>query len=195
MDENAEDDLFREFEDSFFHMNSPMGRNDFTEEEKALIRKFKLMKNMIVYLQRIPLFGKFCFYGCYCFAKGPKQLLIDVGNGKPMDGADNACRHHLQCHSCTLLDVAVPLELLRADAVGDADRVPEARRRLGAERVLVLVVRRRRELRRGPRRRGALERRGDRQAERERRMSVEARKTTTLMGYPRESLIHVSSHT
>merc|ERR1719238_904199 len=95
MDENAEDDLFREFEDSFFHMNSPMGRNDFTEEEKALIRKFKLMKNMIVYLQRIPLFGKFCFYGCYCFAKGPKELLIDAGNGKPMDGADNACRHHL----------------------------------------------------------------------------------------------------
>merc|ERR1712233_170285 len=33
MDENAEDDLFREFEDSFFHMNSPMGRNDFTDEE------------------------------------------------------------------------------------------------------------------------------------------------------------------
>jgi len=104
MDENAEDDLFREFEDSFFHMNSPMGRNDFTEQEKALIRKFKLMKNMIVYLQRIPLFGKFCFYGCYCFAKGPKELLIDAGNGKPMDGADNACRHHLQCHSCAKLD-------------------------------------------------------------------------------------------
>ena len=76
-------------------MNSPMGRNDFTDEEKALIRKFKLMKNMIVYLQRIPLFGKFCFYGCYCFAKGPKELLIDAGNGKPMDNADNACRHHL----------------------------------------------------------------------------------------------------
>ena len=53
-----------------------------------------------------------------------------------------------------LLDVAVPLELLRADAVGDADQVPEARQRLGAGRVLVLAGRRRRELRRGPRRRG-----------------------------------------
>ena len=95
MDENSEDGLFREFEDSYFHMESPMGRNDFTETEKALIRKFKLMKNMVVYLQRIPLFGKFCFYGCYCFAKGPKELLVDAGNGKPMDGADNACRHHL----------------------------------------------------------------------------------------------------
>lgn len=31
---NKEDDLFREFEDSFARMESPMGRSDFTEEEK-----------------------------------------------------------------------------------------------------------------------------------------------------------------
>lgn len=102
--ENQDDDIFRGFEDEFAFMESDVGRADFTDEEKRLIRKFKLMKNMIVYLQRIPLFGKFCFYGCYCFAKGPKELLIDAGNGKPMDGADNACRQHLQCHSCTKID-------------------------------------------------------------------------------------------
>merc|ERR1719220_689636 len=61
MDENAEDELFREFEDSYSLME--LGRSDFTPEEKKLIQKFKLMKNMIVYLQRIPLFGKFCFHG------------------------------------------------------------------------------------------------------------------------------------
>lgn len=104
LEENGDDGLFREFEDSYAFMESDVGRNNFTEEEKKLIQKFKLMKNMIVYLQRIPLFGKFCFYGCYCFAKGPKELLIDAGNGKPMDGADNACRQHLQCHSCTKVD-------------------------------------------------------------------------------------------
>ena len=95
VDANKEDELFREFEDSFAHMNSPVGRSEFTEEEKQMIRKFKLMKNMIVYLQKVPLFGKFCFYGCYCFAKGPKNLLVDAGNGKPLDNADNACKHHL----------------------------------------------------------------------------------------------------
>merc|ERR1719454_685455 len=94
---------------------------------------------------------------------------LDVAEGAELLGHDVADRRDHRDAAVLLLDVAVPLELLRADAVGDADRVPEARRRLGAERVLVLVVRRRRELRRGPRRRGALERRGDRQAERERR--------------------------
>lgn len=101
---NKEDDLFREFEDSFARMESPMGRSDFTEEEKSMIRKFKLMKNMIVYLQKVPLFGKYCFYGCYCFSKGPKNLLVDAGNGKPLDGPDNSCRHHLNCHSCAKRD-------------------------------------------------------------------------------------------
>ena len=85
-----------------------------------MIRKFKLMKNMIVYLQKVPLFGKYCFYGCYCFSKGPKNLLVDAGNGKPLDGPDNSCRHHLvgfnnfwrnydscfyqNCHSCAKRD-------------------------------------------------------------------------------------------
>lgn len=104
VDQNREDDLFLEFEEAYHRMNSEMGRSDFTEEEKAMIRKFKLMKNMIVYLQKMPLFGKFCFYGCYCFAKGPKNLLVDAGNGKPVDRADGACRSHLNCHACAKMD-------------------------------------------------------------------------------------------
>lgn len=55
---------------------------------------------MIVYLQMIPIFGKFCFYGCYCFAKAPFNLKDNAGNGKPMDQADNACRKHSRCHTC-----------------------------------------------------------------------------------------------
>ena len=93
--ENQDDGIFRDFEDEYAYMESNVGRSDFTEEEQRLIRKFKLMKNMIIYLQQIPLFGKYCFYGCYCFSKGPKELLIDAGNGKPIDGVDNACRRHL----------------------------------------------------------------------------------------------------
>jgi hypothetical protein len=93
--QNKDDGLFRSFEDEFALMESDVGRAEFTEEEKRMIRKFKLMKNMIVYLQQVPLFGKYCFYGCYCFSKGPKELLVDAGNGKPMDGVDNSCRRHL----------------------------------------------------------------------------------------------------
>ena len=59
---------------------------------------------MIVYLQKIPLFGKFCFYGCYCFAEGPFRLLENAGNGQPVDPADNACRKHNRCHFCAKQD-------------------------------------------------------------------------------------------
>ena len=83
--ENKDDEIFREFEVLYSYVDSGLGRKEYSDDQKAMIRKFKLVKNMIVYLQRIPLFGKFCFYGCYCFAQGPFKLLENAGNGAPMD--------------------------------------------------------------------------------------------------------------
>ena len=85
IEENKDDEIFREFEVLYSYVDSSLGRKEYSDEQKAMIRKFKLVKNMIVYLQRIPLFGKFCFYGCYCFASGPFRLLENAGNGQPMD--------------------------------------------------------------------------------------------------------------
>ena len=85
IEENKDDEIFREFEVLYSYVDSSLGRKEYSDEQKAMIRKFKLVKNMIVYLQRIPLFGKFCFYGCYCFASGPFKLLENAGNGQPMD--------------------------------------------------------------------------------------------------------------
>jgi len=102
--ENENDDLFQEFENTYFKMQNDLTRSDFTEEERKMIKKFKVIKHMILYIQTLPLFGKFCFYGCHCFSKGPKHLLVDAGNGKPIDSADNACRSHTRCHSCAAQD-------------------------------------------------------------------------------------------
>merc|ERR1711990_472028 len=104
IEENKDDEIFREFEVLYSYVDSGLGRTEYTEEQKSMIRKFKLLKNMIVYLQRIPLFGKFCFYGCYCFAEGPFRLLENAGNGQPVDPADNACRRHNRCHFCAKQD-------------------------------------------------------------------------------------------
>jgi len=104
LEENKEDDIFTEFETLYQTVESGLGRAEYTEEQKNSIRKFKLLKNMIVYLQMIPIFGKFCFYGCYCFAKAPFNLKDTAGNGKPMDQADNACRKHSRCHTCAQKD-------------------------------------------------------------------------------------------
>lgn len=52
----------------------------------------------------IPIFAKFCFYGCYCFAMGPFKLDETAGNAKPVDKPDNACRKHMRCHQCAQMD-------------------------------------------------------------------------------------------
>jgi len=104
LDENKEDEIFQEFETLYTTINSGLGRKEYSEEQKQAIRKFKLLKNMIVYLQLIPIFGKFCFYGCYCFTKAPFNLKDNAGNGTPMDSADNACRKHGRCHMCATKD-------------------------------------------------------------------------------------------
>jgi len=104
LDENKEDEIFQEFETLFQTVESGLGRSQYSDEQKQSIRKFKLLKNMIVYLQMIPIFGKFCFYGCYCFAKAPFNLKENAGNGKPMDAADNSCRKHSRCHQCASQD-------------------------------------------------------------------------------------------
>ena len=46
-------------------------------------RKFKHVISLILYLQKIPLAGKFIYYGCYCFANA--QFDLDAGFGKPID--------------------------------------------------------------------------------------------------------------
>jgi|ERR1711990_4261 len=111
IEENKDDEIFREFEVLYSYVDSGLGRTEYTEEQKSMIRKFKLLKNMIVYLQRIPLFGKFCFYGCYCFAQGPFRLLENAGNGQPVDKPDNACRAHNRCHYCAREDFAAKCDM------------------------------------------------------------------------------------
>lgn len=49
----------------------------------AQARKFKHVISLILYLQKIPLAGKFIYYGCYCFANA--QFDLDAGFGKPVD--------------------------------------------------------------------------------------------------------------
>jgi hypothetical protein len=102
--QNSDDEIFQEFENIYAYMESPLGRAEYSEQQKQHIRKFKLLKNMIVYLQQIPLFGKFCFYGCYCFAKGPFKLLEQAGSASPMDPADAVCKKHAKCHYCAQMD-------------------------------------------------------------------------------------------
>ena len=55
-----------------------------------------------MYLQQIPLFGKFCFYGCYCFPNLGSDFT--VGKGKPVDDVDMKCRDFSSCYKCLAID-------------------------------------------------------------------------------------------
>ena len=52
----------------------------------ASARKFFTLKQMIMYFQKTPIFGKFGYYGCWCFPEGPED--VSAGYGEPVDVID-----------------------------------------------------------------------------------------------------------
>lgn len=86
----------------------PSGYNTFpTSGEKprkkvgsktATARKFFTVKQMIMYFQKTPLFGKFAYYGCWCFPDGPDDM--SAGYGEPVDDIDRTCKKLNQCYRC-----------------------------------------------------------------------------------------------
>ena len=82
----------------FFQMEQKLMNNraPMTLKQRLEFRKFKMLKLMVMYLQQIPLFGKFCFYGCYCFPNLGSDFT--VGKGKPVDEVDQKCRDFSSCY-------------------------------------------------------------------------------------------------
>jgi hypothetical protein len=64
----------------------------------ATARKFFTVKQMIMYFQKTPLFGKFGYYGCWCFPDGPDDM--SAGYGEPVDDIDRMCKKLNQCYRC-----------------------------------------------------------------------------------------------
>lgn len=91
------DDIAEEFFSRPGKLRAPM-----TLKERLEYRKFKMLKLMVMYLQQIPLFGKYCYYGCYCFPNVGKDFT--VGKGQPIDEVDKKCRDFSNCYKCLGLD-------------------------------------------------------------------------------------------
>jgi hypothetical protein len=97
LEEQSADPIFDAFEK--LYQKSKIEGNNFTEKERKSINKFKIVQNMVIYLQEMQIFGQYIFYGCHCFSKGPKNLLEAVNPlAGPVDKADRACRSHSRCH-------------------------------------------------------------------------------------------------
>ena len=68
----------------------------------ATTRKFKHVAGLIMFMQAVPILGKYVYYGCYCFADA--QYELDAGHGKPQDPIDSACKRFHQCYRCVQKD-------------------------------------------------------------------------------------------
>lgn len=79
-------------------------------------RKFKHVAGLIMFLQAVPILGKYVYYGCYCFSDAQYQL--DAGHGKPVDAIDSACKRFQQCYACVKKDFVEEKQQANCDGTG-----------------------------------------------------------------------------
>jgi len=97
--------------DGNFH-EVPMMKTNGQNQTLVGLRKFRQLKSMILYMTTSDfevekeepgtLFGKFCWYGCWCFIEGSTNL--QSGYGRPRDEVDAACMRFSKCYRCLAMD-------------------------------------------------------------------------------------------
>ena len=53
--------------------------NRFLKADKDFMMKFLQLKYSIIYLQRNKIFGKYCFYGCWCLPNADADFGVGIG--------------------------------------------------------------------------------------------------------------------
>lgn len=68
------------------------------------LRRFKNLKAMVMTLQpaSVTVFGRYCYYGCWCLPQGQHNLAS--GYGAPVDAVDSVCKEFALCYKCIDLD-------------------------------------------------------------------------------------------
>jgi hypothetical protein len=103
---DTKDDILSEFKNYMQRAEQRLGATYAdTEQAKSLktLQRFAELVDMIMYLQKVPFFGQYWYYGCWCAPEGffnkEKQ-----GYGKPVDLIDRSCRSMSYCYECAQLD-------------------------------------------------------------------------------------------
>lgn len=103
---DTKDDILSEFKNYMQQAEQRLGATYAdSEQAKSLktLQRFAELVDMIMYLQKVPFFGQYWYYGCWCAPEGffnkEKQ-----GYGKPVDVIDRSCRSMSYCYECAQLD-------------------------------------------------------------------------------------------
>jgi hypothetical protein len=75
-----------------------------SSDAEAEIRRFKNLKAMTMTLQpvNVTVFGRYCYYGCWCLPNGQHNLAS--GYGVPVDVIDAVCKEFALCYKCIDID-------------------------------------------------------------------------------------------
>lgn len=103
---DTKDDILSEFKNYMQQAEKRLGATYMdSEQDKSLktLQRFAELVDMIMYLQKVPFFGQYWYYGCWCapegFFKTERQ-----GYGTPVDKIDKSCRSMSYCYECAQLD-------------------------------------------------------------------------------------------
>jgi len=77
-----------------------------TSPELTDLNRFKNLKAMVMTLQpvQVTVFGRYCYYGCWCLPNGQHNLA--AGYGQPVDPIDEVCKEFALCYKCLDMDFA-----------------------------------------------------------------------------------------
>lgn len=79
------------------------GNGDMGSEYRTLKRYAELV-DMIMYLQSVPFFGQYWYYGCWCSPDGFAKAPGSAGHGEPKDAIDRSCQSLHKCYACAVVE-------------------------------------------------------------------------------------------
>lgn len=103
---DTKDDILSEFKNYMAMAEKRLGSSLVqSDQDKSLktLQRFAELVDMIMYLQKVPFFGQYWYYGCWCAPEGFFNTARQ-GYGKPVDAIDRSCRSMSYCYECAQLD-------------------------------------------------------------------------------------------
>jgi len=103
---DTKDDILSEFKNYMQLAEKRLGASlASSDQDKSLktLQRFAELVDMIMYLQKVPFFGQYWYYGCWCAPEGFFNT-AKQGYGKPVDPIDRSCQSMSYCYECAQLD-------------------------------------------------------------------------------------------
>lgn len=103
---DTKDDILSEFKNYMQLAEKRLGATlASSDQDKSLktLQRFAELVDMIMYLQKVPFFGQYWYYGCWCAPEGFFNT-AKQGYGAPVDAIDRSCRSMSYCYECAQLD-------------------------------------------------------------------------------------------